>query len=97
MIFLAYFKWHILPTPYARKRMSVVVQEDDGIYCYTKGADTTVMEVISPNNEKSIVEKTQKSLNEFAEDGLRTLLLGYKKISNSEWEQWQKKYHEGMG
>ena len=85
---------HIADFDNVRKRMSVVVQEDDGIYCYTKGADTTVMEVISPNNEKSIVEKTQKSLNEFAEDGLRTLLLGYKKISNAEWEEWQKKYHE---
>ena len=85
---------HIADFDNVRKRMSVVVQEDDGIYCYTKGADTTVMEVISPNNEKSIVEKTQKSLNEFAEDGLRTLLLGYKKIPNAEWEEWQKKYHE---
>ena len=85
---------HIADFDNVRKRMSVVVQEEDGIYCYTKGADTTVMEVLKADHDKKSLRQTQDALNRFAEDGLRTLLLGYRKISDNEWDSWAAKYHQ---
>merc|ERR1712131_390307 len=85
---------HIADFDNVRKRMSVVVQEEDGIYCYTKGADTTVLEVLKANHDKKSLRQTQDALNRFAEDGLRTLLLGYRKITEAEWDSWAAKYHQ---
>ena len=61
-------------------RTLIFFQEDDGIYCYTKGADTTVLEVISQFHEQGEIRRTKAALNAFAEDGLRTLLLAYRYI-----------------
>jgi len=41
-----------------------------------------------------LVRQTQGALDDFASDGLRTLVLGYKKMSESDWSEWWKKYHE---
>ena len=84
---------HIADFDNVRKRMSIVVEESDGIYCYTKGADTTVLEVLRADHDKKYLRQTQEALNRFAEDGLRTLLLAYRKISSTEWDQWMERYH----
>ena len=57
--------------------MSVVVQEDDGIFCYTKGADTTVMEVVRDDHDQHEINFAQRALDKFAEDGLRHGILFY--------------------
>jgi magnesium-transporting ATPase (P-type) len=52
--------------------MSVVVREPETneIFCYTKGADTTVMSVLG-ENDPVMIKNTQKALDMFAGDGLR--------------------------
>ena len=87
---------HIADFDNNRKRMSVVVREPDTgeITCYTKGADTTVMAVLNRSSDGLLLQKTQKALDDFASDGLRTLVLAYKKMSEEEWAAWAADYHK---
>jgi phospholipid-translocating ATPase len=59
-----------------RKRMSVIVKDnqDGKIYVMTKGADSIIIPRLLKGQEKSIQE-SEKYLLEFANEGLRTLLL----------------------
>lgn len=70
-----------------RKRMSTIFRCPDGkIRCYCKGADTVILERLSKDN--SIVETTLQHLEEYATDGLRTLCLAMREISEEEFQEW---------
>lgn len=43
---------------------------------------------------KEFVDSTENYLEKYAEDGLRTLLLAEKTISEEEYEAWEEKYTE---
>ena len=85
-----------------RKRMSVIAQrrkrddelrlmsesEEDDVLILTKGADSMLfsrLDPISANNER-IHDTTEKHLQAFAEDGLRTLVFFTKKDQPSNLE-----------
>lgn len=75
-----------------RKRMSVVVQDDKGqITLYCKGADSIILPRYNPNNMFESKE-LMKHVDRFAEVGLRTLLLGYKDVSNQEYQAFKAQY-----
>ena len=60
--------------------MSVVVKDRDGkIWCMCKGADS-IIEARLAKGQESIIETTQIFLNEYANEGLRTLLLAKKEV-----------------
>ncbi|KAN0083007.1 hypothetical protein V8E54_002095 [Elaphomyces granulatus] len=70
-----------------RKRMSTIFRCPDGrIRVYCKGADTVIMERLSPDNPT--VEVTLQHLEEYASEGLRTLCLSMREISDEEFRQW---------
>ncbi|KAI0314556.1 calcium transporting ATPase [Amylostereum chailletii] len=70
-----------------RKRMSTVVRGPDGkIKLYCKGADTVILERLSPN--QPYTEKTLMHLEDYATDGLRTLCIACREMSESEYQQW---------
>ncbi|XP_041425963.1 phospholipid-transporting ATPase IC [Xenopus laevis] len=76
-----------------RKRMSIIVKEPDGRIClYCKGADTVIYERLHPDNP--IKDQTQKALDIFANDSLRTLCLCYKNIDKVDFDKWNKKYKD---
>lgn len=90
---------HILPFDSVRKRMSVVVRHplSNQVVVYTKGADSTIMELLSvaspdgPGLEKQqmmIREKTQKHLEDYAKRGLRTLCIAKRVMSDTEYAEW---------
>ncbi|ETE59897.1 putative phospholipid-transporting ATPase VD, partial [Ophiophagus hannah] len=99
---------HILPFDSTRKRMSVVVKHPmlKQVVVYTKGADTTIMNLLdvgsigkdkSGSPRRTVEERTQRHLNDYARQGLRTLCISmkalFKKIfvlSNEEYEEWLK-------
>ncbi|KAF5390158.1 hypothetical protein D9757_002920 [Collybiopsis confluens] len=89
---------NILEFNSARKRMSVVVKRLDGndnrTFLLTKGADNVVFERLRPGVDQSLKAQTETHLNEFANEGLRTLTLAYKVIPEQEYEAWSKDYHE---
>ncbi|XP_036931372.1 phospholipid-transporting ATPase ID isoform X1 [Acanthopagrus latus] len=75
-----------------RKRMSVIVRNPEGrIRLYCKGADTVLLERLHPCNQE-LMNITSDHLNEYAADGLRTLALAYRDVSEDEWETWSESH-----
>lgn len=88
-----------------RKRMSVIVRphDSDRILLLCKGADLVILERLNKDfrqqkdleeSQKRLIEKTNQDLENFANEGLRTLCLAYRFISQQEYDKWNRKYHE---
>lgn len=84
-----------------RKRMSCLVRRPDGrIRLYTKGADTVILERLKRDevNGMSVVnpyvDATLLNLEEYASEGLRTLCLAMRDISNEEYAEWNVLYEK---
>uniref|UniRef100_A0A8C0BU16 Phospholipid-transporting ATPase n=1 Tax=Buteo japonicus TaxID=224669 RepID=A0A8C0BU16_9AVES len=76
-----------------RKRMSVIVRSPEGkIRLYCKGADTILLERLHPINQ-DLTNVTTDHLNEYAGEGLRTLVLAYKDLEESYYEDWSERLH----
>ncbi|XP_056143015.1 phospholipid-transporting ATPase ID [Lampris incognitus] len=76
-----------------RKRMSVIVRNPDGrIRLYCKGADTVLLDRLHPSNQE-LMNITSDHLNEYAADGLRTLALAYRDLTEEQWEEWSHSHH----
>lgn len=70
-----------------RKRMSAIIRCPDGkIRLYCKGADTVILERLSADCH--FVDETLQHLEEYASDGLRTLCLAMREVSDVEYRQW---------
>ncbi|XP_067399668.1 phospholipid-transporting ATPase ID-like isoform X2 [Emydura macquarii macquarii] len=77
-----------------RKRMSVIVRSPEGdLTLYCKGADTILYELLHSSCE-ALKEETMEHLNEFAGEGLRTLVVAYKALQKDYFEDWHKRHHE---
>lgn len=75
-----------------RKRMSVITRApDDSILLYCKGADSVIFERLAEGQDP-LKEITQEHLEEFANDGLRTLCLAYRVITPEEFSAWNVEY-----
>ena len=75
-----------------RKRMSVIVKTSDNkIYCLTKGADSIILPRLKPGQEE-IKAHTLKYIEEYANEGLRTLLLVQKEVDSDFYLDWNRKY-----
>ncbi|XP_030004214.1 phospholipid-transporting ATPase ID [Sphaeramia orbicularis] len=76
-----------------RKRMSVIVRSPEGkLTLYCKGADTIIYERLHPSCSK-LMEVTTKHLNEYAGEGLRTLVLACKDLDEHYMEDWMRRHH----
>ncbi|KAL3522967.1 hypothetical protein ACH5RR_015801 [Cinchona calisaya] len=72
----------------SRKRMSVIVSNEDGeIFLFCKGADNVIFDRLADHG-RIYQQATMTHLSNYAEDGLRTMLFAYKKIEVSEYETW---------
>jgi phospholipid-transporting ATPase len=70
-----------------RKRMSCIYRCPDGVIrCYTKGADTVILERLGQRDE--MVERTLLHLEEYAAEGLRTLCLAFREVPDAEFREW---------
>ncbi|XP_052433914.1 phospholipid-transporting ATPase ID isoform X3 [Carassius gibelio] len=75
-----------------RKRMSVIVRNPEGrIRLYCKGADTVLFERLHSCNHE-LMNITSDHLNEYAGDGLRTLAVAYRDLSEEQWEEWSEHF-----
>ncbi|XP_024535631.1 phospholipid-transporting ATPase 1 [Selaginella moellendorffii] len=79
-----------------RKRMSVVVEcPDKTIKVLVKGADTNMLNIVNISSESQDVRQaTLRHLKDFAQDGLRTLVVASKVLGRSEFEKWLGRYSE---
>ncbi|KAJ4770396.1 Phospholipid-transporting ATPase [Rhynchospora pubera] len=84
---------NVLEFSSARKRMSVIVKdENDGqIILLCKGADSVMFERLSKTT-KEYEEVTREHINQYADAGLRTLVLAYRELEQSEYEKFNKKF-----
>uniref|UniRef100_A0A8C7XKH9 Phospholipid-transporting ATPase n=1 Tax=Oryzias sinensis TaxID=183150 RepID=A0A8C7XKH9_9TELE len=91
---------HVLPFDSNRKRMSVVVRHPltGELVVYTKGADSVIMDLAerpkgrkAPSLYSHIREQTQKHLDAYAREGLRTLCIAKKVLEEEEYDVWMKR------
>uniref|UniRef100_A0A673LEE3 Phospholipid-transporting ATPase n=1 Tax=Sinocyclocheilus rhinocerous TaxID=307959 RepID=A0A673LEE3_9TELE len=92
---------HVLPFHSARKRMSVVVRHPltGEVVVYTKGADNVIMELaeagltgLERHEGEEIMERTQRHLDQYAREGLRTLCVAKKVLEEQEYKAWLKRH-----
>ncbi|KZV25180.1 phospholipid-transporting ATPase 9-like [Dorcoceras hygrometricum] len=83
---------NILEFNSTRKRMSVIVRDEEGkLLLLTKGADSVMFERLGKNGREFEVE-TREHVNEYADAGLRTLILAYRELNEEEFEEFDKKF-----
>ena len=62
---------------------------------YIKGADSMIEQLLCADDKKSdLLNKTNEFLKEFATKGLRTLMVGYKEITEDYYNKWSEKYRK---
>ncbi|CAK8542122.1 unnamed protein product [Lathyrus sativus] len=80
-----------------RKRMSVVIRFPDNVVkVLVKGADTSMFSILANGSESnsSLLNATQSHLSEYSSQGLRTLVVASRSLSDAELEEWQSRYGE---
>ena len=80
-----------------RKSMSIIVQNTSNpneIYLFMKGADNVILSKIDKKNKnnKNILKNIQNSVEAYSNEGLRILVVAYKKISLKDLNSYQKEY-----
>ncbi|XP_070451711.1 phospholipid-transporting ATPase FetA isoform X2 [Equus przewalskii] len=84
----------ILDFDNVRKRMSVIVRTpEDRVMLFCKGADTIVCQLLHPSC-RSLGDVTMEHLDDFAIEGLRTLMVAYRELDNAFFQAWSKKHSE---
>lgn len=75
-----------------RKRMSMVLRCPDGrVRMYTKGADTIMLTLLERGTDIATI---QDHIDEFAKEGLRTLVFAMKDLGEEEFSEWFEKFQE---
>ncbi|KAL9327314.1 hypothetical protein ACSQ67_007959 [Phaseolus vulgaris] len=76
----------------SRKRMSVIVEDEEGkILLLCKGADSIMFERLAKNG-REFEEKTMEHVHEYADAGLRTLILAYRELGTEEYKEFDDKF-----
>ncbi|XP_047317013.1 probable phospholipid-transporting ATPase 4 [Impatiens glandulifera] len=71
-----------------RKRMSVMVRDEDGqIFLFCKGADSIIFDRLARDG-RAYEEATTRHLNGYGDTGLRTLALSFRKLDEEEFTSW---------
>lgn len=91
-----------------RKKMSVIVKmkreeqdenlnmdleddEDEAIYVLTKGSDDVIVKDLDVEKSPDL-PSVEKYIKILSKQGLRLLMVAYKKITYKEYLKWKKKY-----
>lgn len=73
--------------------MSVILGcPDNSVKVFVKGADTTMFSVIDKALNKNVIRVTEAHLHAYSSLGLRTLVVGMRELSASEFEQWHSSF-----
>ncbi|KAJ0039032.1 hypothetical protein Pint_23376 [Pistacia integerrima] len=77
-----------------RKRMSVIVRDEEGkLLILSKGADSVMFERLAKDGS-SFEDETRDHVNEYADAGLRTLILAYRELDEEEYKVFDQKFRE---
>jgi len=77
----------------SRRRMSIIIKsnENEEILILSKGGDDAIFSMLE---HKSKIDSYKNSVKILADEGLRTMCMAYKTISQAEYEQWRNEYDE---
>ncbi|KAF9625530.1 hypothetical protein IFM89_023841 [Coptis chinensis] len=85
---------HVLEFSSLRKRMSVIVRNEEGqLVLHCKGADSVMFERLSKDGQMFVAE-TKNHIRKFAEAGLRTMVVAYREIGEEEYRTWKVEFFE---
>lgn len=82
------------PRPSAQMGRHSTVISDSGSSTNGEEEDGDLVEEALVVNENAIFERCFQHLNDFATDGLRTLLYGHRFLDEATYETWKTAYHE---
>ncbi|XP_058002453.1 phospholipid-transporting ATPase 1 isoform X2 [Hevea brasiliensis] len=80
-----------------RKRMSVVIRfPNNDVKVLVKGADTSMFSILAKDNERDnhVRHATQCHLTEYSSQGLRTLVIAARDLTEAELGLWQCKFDD---
>lgn len=79
--------------------MSVILRDvqTKKILLYCKGADNFILLRMKTDLSKLKIDTINKHLTDYANTGLRTLVVGEKVISEEDYEKWSKTYADAKG
>ncbi|XP_058091688.1 putative phospholipid-transporting ATPase 9 [Magnolia sinica] len=78
----------------SRKRMSVIVRNEEGqLLLLCKGADSVMFERLAKKG-RDFEDQTREHLNEYADAGLRTLVLAYRVLAEEEYKDFRDEFSE---
>ncbi|KIW09243.1 hypothetical protein, variant 1 [Verruconis gallopava] len=78
-----------------RKRMSVIVRmPDNKIVLFCKGADSIIYGRLKKGEQRELRQTTAEHLEMFAREGLRTLCIAQRELSEEEYQTWAREYAE---
>ncbi|XP_034131764.1 probable phospholipid-transporting ATPase IM isoform X7 [Drosophila guanche] len=84
---------NILDFNNVRKRMSVILRRGDSVVLYCKGADNVIYDRLHGGQE-DLKARTQDHLNKFAGEGLRTLVLAERRLTEQYYKDWRTRQQE---
>jgi len=74
-----------------RKRMSAIIKMPDGkIMLFCKGADSVIYSRLKRGEQQELRKTTAEHLEMFAREGLRTLCIAEKELSDEDYSKWRK-------
>lgn len=78
----------------ARKRMSAIVRMPDTgkIFLFCKGADSIIYSRLTKGAQPELRRQTAEHLEIFAREGLRTLCIAQKELTEAEYQAWSKEH-----
>jgi phospholipid-transporting ATPase len=85
-----------------RKRMSTIIRHPNGrVFIYTKGADVIIFGRLAKDMEGEtdifkLQEQTRQHIDNYAEDGLRTLTIAFREIDPVYYAEWSSRFHEAQ-
>ncbi|KAG1703114.1 hypothetical protein DVH05_008026 [Phytophthora capsici] len=85
-----------------RKRMSTIIRHPNGrIFLYSKGADVIIYGLLAQDKEHEstsylLQEITRRHIDQYAEDGLRTLTIAVREIEPSHYAEWAARFHDAQ-
>ncbi|XAR51264.1 Phospholipid-translocating ATPase [Bertholletia excelsa] len=83
---------NVLEFSSSRKRMSVIVRDEEGkLLLLCKGADSVMFERLAKNG-REFEEQTKEHISEYADAGLRTLVLAYRELHEDEYNEFDEAF-----
>ena len=94
---IKYEKLQIIEFSSDRKRETIIVKTPEKkIILYCKGADSIIEQRLSKNTSKQILAQCKYFVDKFSAQGLRTLFIAMKVLSEEEYSNFQKELYKAL-